>query len=175
MGGISVMLLMGMLSAMYMFFIAVIAVLIIYFAVSYVFESIAAMGMCKNLYYKHSGTAWIPFYNKYLLGKIAGNKALGIIEGVLNLSIATVAVLFFCFELEIGILSEIITCIIGLIALLACAIASFVIDVIISDKIFKNLNIRYSDVLTVVNVLTFGLFRPIILFIFRNKQNTVRF
>ena len=42
MGGISVMLLMGMLSAMYVFFIAVIAVLIIYFAVSYVFESIAA-------------------------------------------------------------------------------------------------------------------------------------
>ena len=71
------MLLMGMLSAMYVFFIAVIAVLIIYFAVSYVFESIAAMGMCKNLYYKHSGTAWIPFYNKYLFGKIAGNKALG--------------------------------------------------------------------------------------------------
>lgn len=163
MGGISVMLLIGMLSAMYVFFIAVIAVLIIYFAVSYVFESIAAMGMCKNLYYKHSGTAW----NKYLLGKIAGNKALGIIEGVLNLSIATVAVLFFFFELEIGI--------IGLIALLACVIASFVIDVIISDKIFKNLNIRYSDVLTVVNVLTFGLFRPIILFVFRNKQNTVRF
>ena len=57
MGGISVMLLMGMLSAMYVFFIAVISVLIIYFAVSYVFESIAAMGMCKNLYYKHSGTA----------------------------------------------------------------------------------------------------------------------
>lgn len=166
MGGISVMLLIGMLSAMYVFFIAVIAVLIIYFAVSYVFESMAAMGMCKSLYYKHSGTAWIPFYNKYLLGKIAGNTALGIIEGVLNLSIATVAVLFFCFELEIGI--------IGLIALLACVIASFVIDVIISDKIFKNLNIRYSDVLTVVNVLTFGLFRPIILFVFRNKQNTVR-
>ena len=114
MGGISVMLLIGMLSAMYVFFIAVIAVLIIYFAVSYVFESIAAMGMCKSLYYKHSGTAWIPFYNKYLLGKIAGNKALGIIEGVLNLSIATVAVLFFCFELEIGI--------IGLIALLALSL-----------------------------------------------------
>ena len=33
MGGISVMLLIGMLSAMYVFFIAVIAVLIIYFAV----------------------------------------------------------------------------------------------------------------------------------------------
>lgn len=163
MGGISVMLLMGMLSAMYVFFIAVIAVLIIYFAVSYVFESIAAMGMCKNLYYKHSGTAWIPFYNKYLLGKIAGNKALGIIEGVLNLSIATVAVLFFCFELEIGI--------IGLIALLACVIASFVINVIIADKIFKNLNIRYSDVLTVVNVLTFGLSRPIILFIVKNANS----
>lgn len=166
MGGISVMLLMGMLSAVYVFFIMAIAVLIIYFAVSYVFESIAAMSMCKNLYYKHSGTAWIPFYNKYLLSKIAGNKVLGIVEGVLNLTIATVAVLFFAFELEIGI--------IGLIALLACVIASFVIDVIISDKIFKNLNVRYSDVLTVINALTFGLSRPIILFIFRNKQNTVR-
>ena len=66
-------------------------------------------------------------------------------------------------ELEIGI--------IGLIALLACAIASFVIDVIIADKIFKNLNIRYSDVLTVVNVLTFGLSRPIILFIVKNANS----
>ena len=166
MGGISVMFLMGMFSAMFVFFIMAIAVLIIYFAVSYVFESIATMSMCKNLYCKHSGTAWIPFYNKYLLGKIAGNKALGIIEGVLNLLIATVAVLFFGFELEIGI--------IGFIALLACIIASFVIDIIISDKIFKNLNVKYSDVLTVINVLTCGLSRPIILFIFRNKQNSVR-
>lgn len=165
MGGISVMFLMGMFSAMFVFFIMAIAVLIIYFAISYVFESIATMSMCKNLYYKHSGTAWIPFYNKYLLGKIAGNKALGIIEGVLNLLIATVAVLFFGFELEIGI--------IGFIALLACIIASFVIDVIIADKILKNLNVRYSDVLTVINVLTFGLSRPIILFIVRNKQNSV--
>ena len=49
MGGISVMFLMGMLSAMYMFFIAVIAVLIIYFAVSYVFESIAANGYVQEL------------------------------------------------------------------------------------------------------------------------------
>ena len=40
MGGISVMFLMGMLSAMYMFFIAVIAVLIIYFAVSYVLQEL---------------------------------------------------------------------------------------------------------------------------------------
>ena len=43
MGGISVMLLMGMLSAMYVYYIAVIAVLIIYFAVSYLIERIAAM------------------------------------------------------------------------------------------------------------------------------------
>ena len=166
MGGISVMLLIGMLSAVYVFFIMAIAALIIYFAVSYVFESIAAMSMCKNLYYKHSATAWIPFYNKYLLGKIAGNKALGIIEGVLNLTIATVAVLFFAFELEIGT--------IGIISLLACMIASFVIDVIIADKIFKNLNIKYKDVLTVVNVLTCGLSRPIILFIVRNNNNLIR-
>lgn len=96
MGGISVMFLMGMLSAVYVFFIAVIVIAVIYYAVSYIFESIAAMSMCKNLYYKHSATAWIPFYNKYLLGKIAGNRALGMIEGVLNLAIATVAVLFFC-------------------------------------------------------------------------------
>ena len=72
MGGISVMLLMGMLSAMYVFFIAVIAVLIIYFAVSYVFESIAAMGMCKNLYYKHSGTAGFRFIINICSVKLQG-------------------------------------------------------------------------------------------------------
>lgn len=162
MGGISVMFLLGMLSAVYVFFIAVIAIAVIYYAVSYIFESIAAMCMCKNLYYKHSATAWIPFYNKYLLGKIAGNKVLGIIEGVLNLTIATVAVLFFVFKLEIGTIC--------VISLLACIIASFVIDVIIADKIFKNLNVKYSDVLTVINVLTFGLSRPIILSVVKNAN-----
>ena len=39
---------------------------------TYVFESIAIMEMSKNLEYKAVGTAWIPFYNKYLLGKIVG-------------------------------------------------------------------------------------------------------
>lgn len=166
MGGISVMFLLGMLSAVYVFFIAVIVMAVIYYAVSYIFESIAAMCMCKNLHYKHSGAAWIPFYNKYLLGKIAGNRALGIIEGALNLAVATVAVLFFVFKLEIGT--------IGVVSLLACIIASFVIDVIIADKIFKNLNVKYKEVLTVVNVLTCGLSRPIILFIVKNKNTSSR-
>ena len=59
MGGISVMLLMGMLSAMYVFFIAVIAVLIIYFAVSYVFESIAAVSYTHLDVYKRQVVQWV--------------------------------------------------------------------------------------------------------------------
>ena len=84
MGGISVILLMGILSAIFYIFLAIFLLIIIYQIMTYIFESIAIMEMSKNLEYKAVGTAWIPFYNKYLLGKIAGHKILGIIVAVLN-------------------------------------------------------------------------------------------
>lgn len=57
------------------------------------------------------------------------------------------------------------------IILLILIVLSFVIDIIISHKIYKNVTSKYADILTVVNVLTLGLTRPIILFIIRNKYS----
>ena len=65
MGGISVLLLMGILSAIFFIFLAIFIVIVIYQIITYIFESFAIMEMGKNLQYKVVGTAWIPFYNIY--------------------------------------------------------------------------------------------------------------
>ena len=79
MGGVSVLILLGFLSAMFFVLAALFFAVVIYLVVEYIFESIAIHKMCKNLKYKHCFTAWIPFYNKYLMGQISKSQAEGII------------------------------------------------------------------------------------------------
>ena len=67
-----------------------------YALVSYIFESISAASIYKKRQDRVYGTAWIPFYNKYLLGKAAGNSALGLISGLLNL--VTVVLSIYCYR-----------------------------------------------------------------------------
>ena len=84
MGGLSVIVLMNILLFLYIFFITIFVAIILYIVISYTFEGISIMCMSKNMGYKNTFTAWIPFYNKCLLGKIAGNKIMGVISGVLS-------------------------------------------------------------------------------------------
>lgn len=164
MGGISVLILMGILSFIFFAFIAIFLAIIVYVIIAYIFESISIMCMCKNLQYKATFTAWIPFYNKYLLGKIVGNKVLGLILALLN--IATVLFGIYCYAQTEFIPVTFIT-------FLVCAVLGFILDIVISHKIYKNVTNRYGDILTVLSVLTLGLLRPIFLFIIRNKVKKV--
>lgn len=66
MGGISVLFLMSILSFMFLTFIAMFLAIIIYVIMTYIFESISIMCISKNLQYKATFTAWIPFYNFFL-------------------------------------------------------------------------------------------------------------
>ena len=84
MGGFSVVVLMSMISFIYLFFIAIFVAVVLYIIISYTFQGISIMCMSKNMEYNNTFTAWIPFYNKYLLGKIAGNKIMGVMSGVLS-------------------------------------------------------------------------------------------
>ena len=101
--------------------------------------------------YKNTFTAWIPFYNKYLLGSIAGNKIMGIISGILSFASIYLGIYFYIHkELEI--------------------VLFIILDTIISHKIYISHTNKYGDILTIFNILSFGLLRPIFLFIIRNKS-----
>ena len=84
MGGFGIAILFSLFSFVYLFFVAIAISVILYLLYSYVFQSIASMCMLKNIGYAYPFTAWIPFYHKYLLGKIANKQILGAISGVLS-------------------------------------------------------------------------------------------
>lgn len=160
MGGISVLFLMSILSFMFFTFIAIFLAIIIYVIMTYIFESISIMCISKKLQYKATFTAWIPFYNKYLLSKIAGSKVLGLILALFN--IGTVCTGLHCyFQAEFNYIVFII--------FLICIFVGFILDIVVSHKIYKNVTPKYGDILTVLSVLTFGILRPIFLFIIRNN------
>ena len=161
MGGFSVAVLMSILSFIYLFFIAIFVAIVLYIIMSYTFQGISIMCMSKNMGYKNIFTAWIPFYNKYLLGKIAGNKIMGGISGVLSfISICLGTSFYINKELEI---------VLFIILAISLTIA-FILDTIIAHKIYKSRANKYGDILTVFNILSLGLLRPIFLFIIRNKK-----
>ena len=160
MGGISVLILMGILSFMFFTFVAIFLAIVVYTVITYIFESIAIMSMSKNLGYKAIYTSWIPFYNKYLLGKIAENKVLGGIAAISNIIITGVGI--YCY------IQNEFQPIIFLI-FLTCVLIGFILDIVISHKIYVKAINKYGDILTIFSVLTLGLLRPIFLFIIRNK------
>ena len=60
MGGFSIVLLTGMLSVIFFFYVALLVSVFLYSLISYTFESIALMRMSTGA----KAAAWIPFYNK---------------------------------------------------------------------------------------------------------------
>ena len=160
MGGISVLILLGILSVIFYIFIAIFFLIVIYLVITYIFESLALARMCKNSNYKHSFLAWIPFYNKYILGKIVNKKVLGMIVAIANLFIIMIAVYLYITNIFNAILS---------IALLVLVIVAFVLDIIISHNIFKKSTFKYHDIFTIFSALSLGFLRPIFLFILRNN------
>lgn len=160
MGGISVLLLMGFLSFMFFTFVAIFLAIIVYEIIAYIFESITIMCMSKNLKYKAPFTAWIPFYHKYLLGKIVGNKVLGVILTFLNIAIVWIGI--YCYvQFEMNPILFII--------FLLCVFIAFILDIVLSHKIYVNTINQNGNILTILSILTFGILRPIFLFSIRNK------
>ena len=104
MGGISVLFLMGVVPFVYIMYLIVLVFIILFLVISYTFDSISTMCISKNLNYNYKLRTWIPFYNKYILGKITNNKTLGLILGVLMFIIFCISVYIY-INTEIGIVS----------------------------------------------------------------------
>ena len=160
MAGFSIAIFMSIFYFMYLFFIAIFVAIILYLIISYTFEGISIMCMGKKLKYKNIFTAWIPFYNKYVLGKISGNKVIGMVSCVLSFISILLSIRFYIHhELEIVLF----------IILVISLIVTFILDTVISHKIYKARTNKYGDILTIFNILSFGILRPIFLFVLRNK------
>ena len=161
MAGFSISILMSIIMFMYLFFIAIFVAIMLYLIISYTFEGISIMCMGKKLKYKNIFTAWIPFYNKYVLGKISNSKVLGMISCVLSFISVLLGIRFYIQqELEVALF----------IVLIISLIVTFILDTIISHKIYISHTNKYGDILTIFNILSFGLLRPIFLFMVRNKS-----
>lgn len=160
MGGFSVLILMGILSFIFYALVACFFIIVIYIAISYTFESVALMNMSKNLNYKGIITSYIPIYNKYILGKVANNKALGIILMIDNIIIIVLGLIsYFCYNPW------------TFLAFLVCIFIGFILNIILSDKIFREVLKKYSVICTIFSVLTLGFLRPIFLFAVSYKKN----
>ena len=154
MGSISVLFLMGLLLGIYFFIISFIFIIIFYVLISYIFESLAITSMSKNLKSKNIYTGWIPFYNKYILGKIGNSEPLGITLFITTLISTITIILFFIFKEPQPVLI-------------------IILDIILSNKIFNKYSKNFKDVMTALSVLSLGFLRPIFLYIIRNKKKNI--
>lgn len=152
MAGMSVLFGMGVLIA---FFIILFAVFI-YMIIAYLFESSAIMRFRKNLGNKKNIIAFIPFYNKYLLGKISDNKPLGIVLSFTSILGVISFILFYCMNSSFYFW-----------LFLILSFISFLLENIISSDIFKKYS-KYNVVFTVFSILSLGILRPIFLFALRS-------
>ena len=159
MAGFGVLIVSGILSAIFLFFIAVFAAAAAYIMASYVLEGFSIACMRKKAGDAHTFPAWIPFYSKYLLGKLAGRRVMGAVSALLTLLSVCLCVYFYvCRELNT----------LWFILLLMALSAVFILDTLIAHRIYKSRS-KYGDILTVFTVLSLGLLRPVFLFAVRSR------
>lgn len=163
MGGISVLFSMGLLGGIYALFFASIVIfiaIIIYSIIAYIFESIAMMGISRGLRRRAPIAAWIPFYQKYLAGSIAGSKTVGGLSAFFHLgALCTGVYCRYCSQNVLSFFS----------LFLLCLLAGLILDLMVAHRLYKRASPKYGDILTVCSVLTLGILRPILLFVIRNK------
>ena len=159
MAGFGVLIVSGILSAIFLFFIAVFAAAAAYIMASYVLEGFSIACMRKKAGDAHTFPAWIPFYSKYLLGKLADRRVMGAVSALLTLLSVCLCIYFYvCRELNTLLF----------ILLLMALLAVFILDTLIAHRIYKSRS-KYGDILTVFTVLSLGLLRPVFLFAVRNR------
>lgn len=154
MAGISILLLTGVVTTI----IIVLSVIAIYMIVSYVFESIAVMRFRKNLNLKNNAISFIPFYNRYLLGKVTDNKILGAVLALVSILKTITFVLWFFIGKSFAFELFIILLIVG-----------FVLNVIVASNLYKMYS-KYNVVFTILTIITLGVLRPVFLFALRDSK-----
>ena len=137
---------------------------------NYFMESFALYHLCKNSNYKHPGLAWIPYYNRVILGNFADNKKMGNITFILNIAFLILFFVFICFidYIPEGIRDAYST------GISIISLITYVLNIILVHLIMKKSIPKVADILTVINVFTFGICKAIILFVLRNNDKILK-
>ena len=162
MGGISVLIMMGLLSSILIFFLVLFIIIIFYLVLSYIFESIALFNMLKNFNSSNKYLAFIPIIKKYSLGTLANKNTLGTILCVIDF-LKWLSLILFMFIVPSNLVTP------TFLIFIVCFIINSVINIYLSFQLLKNIVPKFKDVITVINSITLGIFNPFILFLIRDK------
>lgn len=154
MGALSVFFLMGILSTLFLIFVSLFIGILCTYVVGYLFEGFLVSSLLDTKHYR----GWIPFYNKYLLGNITGDRVLGIISSICALPVLIIGYVLFVMD-ELNYLLFVV--------FLVILIIGFIVDHIIAYH-FLSKRCKYASWLIVLSVFSCGFLRPIILFITKN-------
>lgn len=157
MGAISVLFLMGILSTLFLIFVSLFIGILCTYVVGYLFEGFLVSSLLDTKTY----CGWIPFYNKYLLGNMTGNRILGIISSICALPVLIIGYVLFA-------MNELNYCLFAV--FLIILIIGFIVDHIIA-YCFLSQRCKYASWLIVLSVITCGFLRPIILFITKDYNH----
>lgn len=149
-------LILGLLLSFYVVIIIAMIVCVIYFLVNYIFEALFLSHFVKCVDYPVF-LPWIPFANKLILGRMAKKETLGIILMILDLIICIITVALFFIDSLWWVE-------------LLLFMVNFIMNTYLAYQVMKEYHVKYSDVFTVINVLTLGFSRALILFLNHNQM-----
>lgn len=149
--------------------IILIAIVIIFFTVSinYISSSIFLYTNLNQMNCKHAMMAWIPIYNNYLFGKMVHMKKSGvfILFGTILFLISLTTNFHTTFINKPY--NEVFFFFINIIDIILYI--CIILKMIFIYKVFKNTLPKYRIILTILNVLTYGIIGAIVLIIVRKN------
>ncbi len=153
--------------------IALLIIVAIKAIVIYVFESIFIYKITKNKTYNYPIISFIPFINKYYLGKIANSNKIGIsilINHILIIIWFSILCIPFFIRNDNNIINSFLYKTFFVIIILF--LVNFILNIYLTHKITKEVLGKKAVFLTLLNIFTLGISRPIVLFAIRKKLYT---
>ena len=160
--GISVFVMLGMFTSVYLIFLIMFLAIIFYILLNYILESIFLYSVVKRKNYDKKFLCWIPIYNKVIFGDISGNKKIGIWLALID-ALIMILIIGMNFIFKDTTLISLIT--------LFLLITDFCLETLLAHSVIKKAVSKIADILTLLNVFTLGISRPVILFIIRNNKS----
>lgn len=163
--------LISMLMLAVIFIIIVIACIMV--VIGYILESMFLYKFSKKAGCLHPLTAWIPFYNKCILGQAADRKIHGIFLSVVECMKMLCYVVLVMYINQIYIFTGASVYYITAMFPTVLTIASFVLNIYLVYRILKKAMPDKADAFTLLNIFTVGISCPIILFLIRNNDKLI--
>ena len=135
-------------------------VLLLFVLSTYLLESIFIMRVNRRMREDRPALAWIPLYGQYLLGKIANARILGIILAVDHALLLTACACIY-------IAGDAIMFLFGVMGVLT--VLGYVLKIIIAHRVFRIADPANAALLTIANLLTFGLLRLVLFLVYQRQ------